>query len=172
MTKFLFKIFILYSLFFLCCVVCFGQNFAVEGDFPKQVALPDSVYKILLKRDIVKTVLEEEITGGKSVNNIKKRFFQASNINLNDDKRQDLIVKGQSFLLGANTTHFWLFERTKKGYVLVFEVATFSLTLLKNGSKGYRIIRTDRPSGSKAYTAYYRYDGKKYVYSWGKEEDI
>jgi hypothetical protein len=150
----------------------YGQTFGLEQDFSNPALLPNSVYKILLKNKDINDTIKEERNNGKSIKSIKKRFFDVTKVSINDDKFLDLLVKAKSFLSGMNTTRYWIFKKTSKGYVLVFETATFSLNILKNKSKGHRIIEAAYPSGSKAYTTYFRFDGKKYVFSWSREEDI
>jgi hypothetical protein len=142
----------------------------MERSFPKPIVLPNSVYKMLLKSDSnVRDTARDVIGEGKSA---RKSLFQATKINLNNDNLPDLLVKGQSFLLGANVTRFWIFERTSQGYILVLKVPTHSLTVLKNKSNGFRNIRTDKLSAVQLFTDYYRFDGKNYVYSWGKTKDL
>jgi hypothetical protein len=159
-------------LFLLFSTSLYGQTFGAEQNFAKQILLPDSVYKTLLKDNDVNDILKSARKGGKSIKSIKKQFFQAAHVYINDDKLPDLLVKGQSYLAGTNTTHFWVFKQTSKGYVQVFETATFSLSLLKKKTKGHRIIRSSYPSGAKAVTDYFRFDGSKYIHSWSKEETI
>ncbi len=171
MTKFLSN-FSLLCVLLLSPILSYGQTFGMEQDFPKPIPLPDSVYKLLIKNKDIKETIIEERNNKKSIKSIKQRFFDVTNINVNDDNRPDLLVKAKSFLMGANVTRYWIFERRKQGYILVFEDATFGLSILKSKSKGYRIIETAYPSGAKAYTTYFRFDGKKYVFSWEKEEDI
>ena len=161
----------------LLCIVassiwCGGQSFAVEQKLPKLVNLPDGIYKILLKNNDINDILNKAKGEGISAKAIKKQFFQAAKVNINDDRLTDLLVKGQSYLQGMNTTHFWIFKNTKTGYILVFETVTFGLKILKKKSKGYRIIESALPGGDKAFFNYFRFDGQKYVHSWGKTEDI
>ena len=150
--------------------VSYGQTFSMERDFPKSTVLPKAIYKMLLKSDeSIRRIADEVERDGKSA---KKTLFQAARITLNNDKLPDLIVKGQSRLLGANVTEFWIFQKSQKGYILVLRIPTHSLSILKNKSNKFRNIRIDKLSAVQLFTEYYRFDGKKYVYSWGKVSDI
>lgn len=157
---------------FTLSVISYGQGFSMEENFPRQIILPDSVYKILLKDDDVKRNVEQAKDATRTIKSLKKEFFQTTRINLNNDRLPDLMVKAQSTLQGANVTRFWIFKQTKTGYVLVLEVPTHSLSILKNKSKGYRSIRCDKLSAVQLFTDYYRFDGDNYVYSWGKTRDL
>lgn len=172
MTKLLCNCLLLLFLFLTASALCYGQTFGLEQDFPKRITLPDSIYEILLKDEDISNNLKEARDEGQSAKSTKKQYFQAARVNLNDDKLSDLVVKAQSYLTGANITRYWVFKRTLKGNILVLKVGAFGLSLLKNRSKGYRIIRTGSFSGQKAYTYYYRFDGNNYVYSWDKIEDL
>ena len=153
-------------------VVCFGQSYGMERDFPKQVVLPNAVYQILLKDEDINDELKQARTNGQSVRSIKKQYFQATKTNINDDNLPDLIVKGQSYLLGANTTHFWVFKNLKGKYTLVFETAAHDVAILKSKHHGYRNIRSISLSVDTVYIGYSRYDGKEYIFSWNKTEEI
>lgn len=153
-------------------VLCCGQSFGLEQDFTKQVSLPDSVYKTLLKDENVKDTIEESKDAYSTTKSLKKQFFQAAEVNLNNDKLPDLVVKAQSYLTGSNITNYWIFKKTKKGYILVLKVGTHSLSILKNRTKGFKNIRIDGFSGQNTYRIYYRFDGNDYIYNWGKTKDL
>lgn len=144
----------------------------MEQDFHRPVSLPNSVYKTLLKNKDINKTIKEEVANGKSIKSIKSRFFDVTNININDDKYPDLLVKAKSLLSGMSVTRYWIFKGTSKGHVQIGEIGTFSLSILKHKHNRYRIIEGAYPKGDKAYINYFRFNGKKYFLSWSKTEDI
>lgn len=166
------KSFLLTACFFTSAIFSYGQSFSMERDFPNQTTLPDSLYKILLRDKDINDTIEESKDSSTTTKALKKQFFQTTRVNLNNDKLPDLVVKAQSLLLGANVTRFWIFKQTSKGYVLVLETVTHSLSILRNKSEGHRNIRCDKLSAVQLFTNYYRFDGDNYVYSWSKTKDL
>ena len=152
-------------------VLSYGQSFGLERKFLNQITLPDSIYKNLLRDKDISDTIEESKDSYTTTKALKKQFFQTTRVNLNNDKLPDLIIKAQSRLAGANITRYWIFERAGKGYVLVFKLEAFGISLLKNRSRGYRNIKGYSISSTQIFTTYFRFDGKKYVESWRKIED-
>ena len=172
MKRILYKLLLVgvYALF--NSLLSYGQHFALEQDFSKPIPLPDAVYKILLRNKDINETIDQERDKGTSIKSIKSRFFDVTKVNVSDQKFPDLLVKAKSLLSGMNTTRYWIFRKKSKGYGLVFKTTSFSLSILRNRSKGYRIVKISSISGSKVIIGYYRFDGKSYVYSWGKTDDI
>lgn len=169
--RFLFNSSFLSAFLLVNSALCYGQSFGLERDFPNRITLPDSVYKTLLRDKDINDTIEESKDSYTTAKALKKQFFQATSVNLNNDKLPDLVVKAQSRLTGANITRYWVFKRTRKGYVSVLKLSAFGISLLRNKSKGYRNIKGFSISSNQIFTTYFRFDGNKYVESWSKTED-
>lgn len=67
-----------------------------------------------------------------------------------------------SFTRAAGAETMWILRRTKRGYRVVLEDVTVSVTLGKSGRNGLRHIATARNYSSNWYVHLWKYDGRMY----------
>lgn len=91
------------------------------------------------------------------------KAFKASEIDLNADRLQDLIVMpADACLYGANIVPFWVFLQTPKGYRLVLNVSSHGLEVLKTKTNGYSDISATRATAIQVFSSVFRFNGKQY----------
>lgn len=140
-------------------------SFSSEGKISKRVKLPAEVFKLLSEYDSGRLLQcqQDEYTRKSSI----AEHFAATQINLNGNGRQDLIVQAQTpCFMGAHNTTFWMFvdanQKSTAGYKLIFDISVDFLKVLKTFSNGYRDIETGAHTAVELYTIKWKYDGQKY----------
>jgi hypothetical protein len=138
------------------------RDFYLDEPFKRPVKIPESVIQ-LLRQDIGQ---EKEQAcrrmGGGDSSDIAS-WFSASSLNLNDDRRADLIVKsGKGCLNGADNDWFWIFLNTGRGYRLVLFGGTLDVGLLKTRTHGLHDIETNVATASINFGKVYKFDGREY----------
>lgn len=139
--------------------------FNAEDAIQHPVGVPAEVLQLLRRDERNRTCLEDN----QSADDIPPTWFTASEIDLNNDKEKDLIVKANNpCLFGANIDPFWVFRKSTDGYELVLRVHTLSLEVLDISTRGYRDIRTQAATAKEVLTTMYKFDGNKYkaMRSW------
>jgi hypothetical protein len=90
-------------------------------------------------------------------------WFSASTLDLDDDRRADLIVKSDKGCLnGADHDWFWIFHNTGRGYQLVLSGGGIDVGLLRTTTHGLRNIETDVSTAAATYTKVYKFNGRVY----------
>jgi len=137
-------------------------GFGAEQRVRHPVALPSDVLDVLRKNaDVQKACLKR--VG--SADRIPSSWFTASEINLNNDNLQDLVVMSTSenpCLGGANIVPYWVFRNTRDGHQLVLDISTFNLDILRTKKNGYRDIRTEELTAVKILRTVYKFKGRRY----------
>ena len=140
-------------------------SFSSEEKVSRPVKLPQSILKQLAEYD------DGQLGKCQQDKSMRRpgiaSHFTASKIDLDGDKRPDLLVQAQtSCFMGAHNTTFWIF--TGKGtdaapaYELVFDIAVDFLNVLKTSTNGYRDIETASHTAVELYTIEWKFDGQKY----------
>jgi hypothetical protein len=122
------------------------------------IPLPKNVIKVLMLDERTRRLLQwrtaEEF----------RQAFAASEVDLNADRLNDIIVQGVNpRLLGANVGPFWVFRNTGKNYKLVVTTSALGLEILEEKTKGYRDIRASQATAKELLTTTFKYDGTAYV---------
>ena len=140
-------------------------SFSSEGKISNRVKLPADILKQLSKYGDGRLAQcqQEEYTRKSNV----AEHFAASQINLNGDGRQDLIVQAQTpCFMGAHNTTFWLFidanQKSAASYKLIFDISVDFLEVLKTSTNNYRDIETASHTAVELYTIKWKFDGQKY----------
>jgi hypothetical protein len=141
-------------------------SFGAEEKIEHAVNITD-LLQMLRHDNRIQTRLGEEASQGMS-----QSWFAASEIELNNDGRPELIVQAVNpHLFGANLVPFWVFEKTPTGHKLLLTVDTLRLEVLKMKTNGYKNIRTTKATAKNVFRTVYEFDGNKYQerHSSGKQ---
>jgi hypothetical protein len=94
---------------------------------------------------------------------VTKRWFTASEINLNGDKLTDLVVLPvEGCLFGANIGPIWVFRQTSQGYDLALVVDALGIEVLKTRSRGSRDIAVYAATAIEGFTTILKFNGTTY----------
>jgi hypothetical protein len=109
-------------------------TFGLEGPRPaRPVEVPDAVLNLLKQDDHVARCGPDAV--------VAKKWFTASEINLDADNSRDLVVLPvEGCLFGANIGPFWVFRQTTEGYELALVVDALGIEFLNTRSSGFRDI--------------------------------
>ncbi len=118
-------------------------NFGAEGDFKKPVSLPSDALQSLRNShspdDLIQMCAQES---GIAVDQIPATWFVASEIRLTPTPSSGLVIRGEHACLGgAHIAQFWILEKSKAGYRIVFRGRADGLTILPTSSNGYRNVQ-------------------------------
>ena len=143
-------------------------SFGIEGNEigEKRVAipakLPNEVIQLLRSDEDCQRCFEGGTEG--EIPPVWLKAFEASEIDLNGDRLQDLIVlPTDGCLFGANIAPFWVFLRTPKGYKMALNVYAHNLDVLKTRTNGYRDLESTSASAVEVFSTLFMFDGKQYV---------
>lgn len=132
--------------------------FDLEGDVRKKAALPAAVIATLKSDERVDQCFQEK---GAGVDETK--WFAASAIDLNGDKRADLIVKAaDACLFGANQGPFWIFQNLPDGYQKILTAHGLQLAVLPKKAGAFRQIKISRVVAMKPSSEIFSYRSGKY----------
>jgi hypothetical protein len=90
-------------------------------------------------------------------------------VNLNDDGRDDLLVRADP---GANITGFWLFRGTGRRWELMLYTVAADISIKKARTHGFHDVEVTAASAVKGWTATYKFDGVRYRPSECWEYDL
>lgn len=138
-------------------------RFSMEEEIEHPVPLPEDVLQILKRDDYVRV---KSLKEGEGDERITSSLFVASEIDLNDDGLQDLVVTGseESFLSGANNTAFWIFQTTPNGHRLVLDIGTQGFRILESKTNGFRNIEAGSQIPARIMSERYVFDGERERY--------
>ena len=139
-------------------------SFGAESLVERPVPLPPDVLRQLTRFDNRRV---EECQQSLSRRPSIRDHFAASEINLNNDSRRDLVVKAESTCFGgAHTRVFWVFLNVGQGrrsrYNLVFYTQTDFIKVLNTSRNGFRDIEAVRHTMRELYSTYWRHNGRGY----------
>lgn len=156
------RTFVISTALVLCfSITAFGQKYQTsffEGNFKTTVEIPLIVFSIL-KKDID---IKECVKAG-AQQNFTSEWFEATEINLNDDKFPDLLVQATKGCLTGNAIGFWFFANSNGIYRKVLFDYTLVITINKKKVNGFYNIETSRSTGSERFINKYTLIGKAYL---------
>jgi hypothetical protein len=134
---------------------------AFEEDWEHTVPLPRDVLNILRKDEFVR---KRSLKKGESVQHITASLFVAEEIDLNDDGKPDLAVKGsdESGLSFADRGYFWIFQTVPHGHRLVLSVDGNGFSAMKTKTHGFHSIESGTTIPAFSETELYTYNGREY----------
>jgi len=110
--------------------------FDLEGTVKKEAKIPDAVIAVLKSDEIVDGCFREK---GEGIN--EAELFSASEIDLNADKKPDLIIKARdACLFGANQGPFWVFYKMRDGYQKILSASGLQLKVLPAKTNSFNKI--------------------------------
>lgn len=114
--------------------------FNLEEDVRKEAPIPDDVIAVLKSDRKVDRCFREKGEGAD-----EHRWFAASEIDLNGDRRMDLIIKSKdACLFGANQAPFWIFQKASDGYQKVLIAYGLQLTVLPKKIGSFNQIKISK----------------------------
>lgn len=136
--------------------------FDLKGTVKKKVKIPDAVIAVLKSDEIVDGCFREK---GEGID--EAELFAASEIDLNRDKKPDLVVTaGDACLFGANQGPFWVFHQMPDGYQKVLSTSGRQLKVLPATANSFNKIEIGKIVGMKPASEIYSF--RKGAYRTGK----
>lgn len=134
-------------------------TFELEGSVSKPVSIPADVIAVLKSDKIVDVCFKTEGAGTN-----EEAWFEASEFDLNDDHRADLIIKPKhSCLFGANQGPFWIFQNLPDGYQKILSASGLKLTILPRKANAFNTIQVGKTAGTKSIHIDFSFSGGKYL---------
>jgi hypothetical protein len=90
-------------------------------------------------------------------------------VNLNDDGREDLLVRADP---GANITGFWLFRNTGRRWEIVLYTVALGVTIKRTRTNGFHDVEVVAASAVTGWEALYKFDGARYKPAGCWEHDL
>ena len=132
--------------------------FDLEGDVKKEVKIPDAVIAILKSDEIVDNCFREKGEGSREA-----VWFSASEIDLNEDKKPDLIIKAKdACLFGANQGPFWIFYQMPDGYKKILSANGLQLKILPEKTNSFNRIEVSKVVSMKPAHQIYSFQNGEY----------
>ena len=132
--------------------------FDAEGSVSRETALPEAVIAVLKSERRVDACFREK---GEESN--EAEWFAASEIDLNGDRRMDLIVKAKdACLFGANQAPFWVFQKAADGYRKILSASGLRLEIMPARLNSFRRIKVSKAVRMKPASEIYAFRGGKY----------
>lgn len=145
-------------------------NFGLEENVTRPVSIPQGVLSILVDDSEVRT--SGCVASDQTADKISASWFEASQIHLDGPKEVDLLVKAKDgCLFGANIGPFWVFRKTQRAYELLLAVSALDVELLPRTTNGHKDISAGAVAGGKYVSAFYQFDGHRYVEAGSKVEE-
>jgi hypothetical protein len=155
--------------FFVAAMIVFAAVFAakaqkaqtvfdLEGDVRKEVAVPADVIAVLKSDERVDACFREK---GEGAN--ENAWFSASEIDLNGDRKMDLIIKAKNgCLFGANQGPFWVFRKMPDGYQQILAAHGLQLAVLPKKVNSFSQIKISKVVSMKPANTIYSFKAGKY----------
>lgn len=132
--------------------------FNLEENVAKTASIPDAVIAVLKSDSRVDACFREK---GEDAN--EAEWFEASEIDLNSDKRMDLIVKAKDgCLFGANQGPFWIFQNASDGYLQIFSASGLQLAVLPKRTNSFNRIKVSKAVSMKPASRTFFFKNGKY----------
>lgn len=152
-------LFVCTFLFFCFLTDTFGQKYQTdffdETSFERPINIPTSILRSL-KKDINVEKCQ------RSNSKFSANWFEATKINLNDDRFADVLIKAKNKCISDMASAFWLFLRKNNKYELVLNDYTIVMKIKRQKTKGLYNIQTSRATAMDNYISEYVFDGKAY----------
>jgi hypothetical protein len=135
-------------------------QFNIEEGVRKPVRVPADVLRGLGQDEKVLPLVADM---GDAPVPVPPKWFAASAIDLNGDKRLDLVVVPRNpRLFGANIGPMWVFRNYGRGYALALRTDALQLEVLNTRTRGFRNIRASAATARQVFHRTYRFDGESY----------
>ena len=123
-----------------------GQTvFDLEGSIANEVSVHADVIAVLKSDRRVDACFREK---GEGAN--ENEWFAAAEIDLNGDRKMDLIIKAKdSCLFGANQGPFWVFQKMRDGYRQVLAAHGLQLAVLPKKVNSFNQIEISKVANRK-----------------------
>lgn len=151
-------------LIFIFSFFVFGQeyqrSFHIQDRFKEEIKVTEKILNALTKDIQVKNCLEYS-----KENSLKKNWFRATNINLNNDGLEDVIVEPTRAgnCRTAMRPPYWILLNKGKNYELVLTANTFFLYINREKMNNHFNITIDWSTANTHYKTTYGFDGRKYI---------
>jgi hypothetical protein len=149
-----------FSVLFSACLTVNAQQtvFDLEGNVRREVAVPADVIAVLKSDERVDACFREK---GEGVS--EAAWFAASEIDLNGDRKMDLIIKAKDgCLFGANQGPFWVFQKMPDGYQQVLAAHGLQLAVLPKKVNSFKQIKISKIVSMKQASRIYSLKAGKY----------
>lgn len=156
------KFFVAALVFCAASVVAQAQKvqtvFSLEEEVRKEVAVPMDVMAILKSDRRVDGCFQQKGEGASEA-----AWFAASEIDLNGDRRMDLIIKAKdACLFGANQGPFWVFQKMPDGYQQVLSANGLGLAVMPKKVNSFNQIEISKVAAQKPAIKVYSFKAGKY----------
>jgi hypothetical protein len=132
--------------------------FEVEGGVNNPVRIPADVIAVLKSDKRVDVCFKTEGAG-----NDEQAWFEASEFDLNNDDRPDLIIKPKnSCLMGANQGPFWIFQNVPGGYQKVLSTDGLKLEVTSKKVNSFSTVTVSKVAGMRGVRTNFRFSNGKY----------
>ncbi|HEX8247077.1 MAG TPA: hypothetical protein VF599_02745 [Pyrinomonadaceae bacterium] len=148
------------SILFAACFTANAQQtvFELEGNVRREVAVPAAVIAVLKSDQRVDACFREKGEGANEA-----AWFAASEIDLNGDRKMDLIIKAKDgCLFGANQGPFWIFQKMPDGYQQVLAAHGLQLAVLPKKINTFSQIKISKVVSQKPAGRIYSFKSGKY----------
>lgn len=136
------------------------RSFGAEEPMRRPARIPKAVLRLLRQDERVRRCLSDAAERQKEL----ASWFSASAVELNNDRRSDLLVKPENGCLwGANIVPFWIFRNGGAGYELVLKTHGLGVDILRKRTLGHHDVEVGAASADRSYGAVYKFDGKRYL---------
>lgn len=155
---------LMFAFFTLAAVSARAQQRAVQTVFNlestvrKEVVIPADVIAVLKSDERVDQCFRQK---GEGAN--ESKWFAASEIDLNGDGLDDLVVKAKdTCLYGANQGPFWIFRKAPDGYLQVLSASGLQLVVLPRKTNYFSQVKISKVVGMKPSNIVYSFKAGKY----------
>lgn len=145
----------------------YETSFYGENSFSNPIQIPVEVSKKLKK--------DWEAKGcSSSDGQFSNSRFEATKVNLNNDRLPDLLIKAKdpNHCLNGNAVSFWAFTMRGGTFTPVFYTYTLSLEVTEKRSKNYFELWTGRCTASICFNRLFAFDGQEYAQTREWEEPV
>lgn len=149
-----------FAVLFVACVNAGAQQsvFDLEGDVQKEVAVPVDVIAVLKSDRRVDACFQAKGEGANEA-----EWFAASELDLNGDRKMDLIIKAKdACLFGANQGPFWIFQKMPDGYQQILAAHGLQLAVLPKKVNSFSQIKISKVVSQKPASQIYSFKAGKY----------
>ena len=132
--------------------------FGLEENVKKPAVIPADVIAVLKSDERVDRCFKEKGEGADEA-----AWFEASEIDLNSDRKMDLIIKAKDgCLFGANQGPFWIFQKASDGYQKLLTAYGLGLKVLPRKANSFNHIEISKVVSMKPASETYSFKNGKY----------
>lgn len=132
--------------------------FNLEEDVRRKAFVPEDVIAVLKSERRVDACFRAKGEGAD-----ESAWFAASEIDLNGDRRMDLVIVAKdACLFGANQAPFWIFQKAPDGYQKILSASGLQLAVLPKKANSFRQIKISKIISMKPASEIYTFRAGKY----------